>query len=243
VKTNQLYTLFRCQKNLDTPNLAEAPIMAKKGPDSVEPKFPYTNEPNSLRRLLAEIPKRPKPPKVTLETLKAWGVSNSHGAQTAINVLKKIGLLGQSGEPTNIYVEFMKTGSGPAALAERIKDTYRVLFESSHAPQNDTPDEMKKLFHIHSGGGEEAMRLQVQTFKALSEHANFSAAEGGSDSNAGGSSLGAEQPGGTNQGTQRLPPIQVDLHIHLPENKTTRDYEAIIQDIAKYIYGRDIEKA
>ena len=30
-------------------------------------------------------------------------------------------------------------------------------------------DELKKLFHIHSGGGEDTMRLQVQTFKALSE--------------------------------------------------------------------------
>ena len=38
-----------------------------------------------------------------------------------------------------------------------------------------------------------------------------------------------------------LPPMQIDLHIHLPENKTTRDYEAIIQDIAKYIYGRQID--
>jgi hypothetical protein len=39
-------------------------------------------------------------------------------------------------------------------------------------------------------------------------------------------------------GTPDLPPIKIDLHIHLPENKTTRDYEAIIQDIARYIYGR-----
>jgi hypothetical protein len=140
-----------------------------------------------------------------------------------------------------LYVEFMKTGVGPGVLAQRIRDVYRVLFENSHAPQDESSEELRKLFNIHSGGAEDTMRLQIQTFKALAEHANFSA---------GGQASGAKdlrQPGGT-QGSStdpselRLPPIQVDLHIHLPENKTTREYEAIIQDIARYIYGREIDK-
>jgi hypothetical protein len=42
---------------------------AKTALDSGTPKFPYTTEPKSLRRLLAEIPKRPKPPKVSMDTL------------------------------------------------------------------------------------------------------------------------------------------------------------------------------
>lgn len=216
--------------------------MAKKGSDNGEPKFPYTTEPKALRRLLAEIPKRPKPPRVTMDSLKAWDVSKNNNASTAITVLKKIGLLGSTGEPTNLYIEFMKTGSGPSVLAERIKNAYGVLFESSHAPQKETDDELKKLFHIHSGGGEDAMRLQIQTFKALSEHANFSSADGMSESRASGTGPGDGLAAGVNRDGQKLPPIQVDLHIHLPENKTTRDYEAIIQDIAKYIYGRDIDR-
>lgn len=216
--------------------------MAKKGSDSGEPKFPYTTQPKALRRLLVEIPKRPKPPKVTMDTLKAWDVSSNNNARTAINVLKKIGLLGGSGEPTNLYVEFMKTGIGPAALAERIRETYRVLFENSHAPQSESDEELKKLFHIHSGGGDDAMRFQIQTFKALCEHANFAVATGGGESRVDGTRGDGAALGGDHR-ERKLPPIQVDLHIHLPENKTTRDYEAIIQDIAKYIYGRDIDKA
>jgi len=216
--------------------------MAKGGSDSGEPKFPYTTEPKALRRLLTEIPKRPKPSKVTMETLKSWNVSNNNNARTAIAVLKKIGLLGSSGEPTEHYVEFMKTGSGPGVLAQRVKDAYQVLFENSLAPQNEKGEELKKLFNIHSGGGQDAMRLQVQTFKALSEYANFGAevpvAKPRGDGVGSSSGPTVDGRNGVN-----LPPIQVDLHIHLPENKTTRDYEAIIQDIAKYIYGRDIDKA
>jgi len=211
----------------------------KEEPEKSKPKFPYTTEPKSLRRLLAEIPKRPKPTKITMETLKSWNVSNNNNAVTAIRVLKTIGLLGTSGEPGPDYIEFMKTGTGPTALAQHIKNTYKVLFENSLAPQNEPDDELKKLFNIHSGGGEDVMRLQVQTFKALCDYADFQQASAPAKPRA--EAVGAAGSHGTGDDGQKLPPVQVDLHIHLPENKTTRDYEAIIQDIARYIYGRDIE--
>lgn len=214
--------------------------MAKNTDQSTEPKFPYTTQPKALRRLLAEIPKRPKPLKVTMDTLKSWNVSGNNNARTAITVLKKIGLLGANGEPTENYVEFMKTGVGPIVLAQRIKEIYRILFDNSLAPQNETDDELRKLFNIHSGGGEEAMRLQVQTFKALSDYASFDApGSAGARPDVKTTPLGTPSQGAL---TGSLPPVQVDLHIHLPENKTSRDYEAIIQDIAKYIYGRDIDR-
>jgi Family of unknown function (DUF5343) len=212
--------------------------MAKKTAETAGPKFPYTTQPKALRRLLEEIPKRPKPPKINMATLKGWDVSSNNNASTAIGVLKKIGLLGSAAEPTTTYVDFMKTGTGPAVLAERIKDTYQILFQNSLAPQNESDEELRKLFNIHSGGGDDAMRYQVQTFKALCDYANFGSAPGAAAGSAG---TGAAP--GSNTGDAKLPAIEIDLHIHLPENKTTRDYEAIIQDIAKYIYGRNIEKS
>jgi hypothetical protein len=211
--------------------------MAKKTDDKGAPAFPYTTEPKALRRLLAEIPKRPKPPKLDMAKLKAWDVSKNNNARTAINVLKKIGLVNDSGVPTETYVEFMKTGTGPGVLASRLREAYRPLFEAAHAPQSESDDELKKLFHIHTGGGDDAMRLQIQTFKALAEHANFTDAATPDGKPVAGAAASMSSRGGGGP----LPPVQVDLHIHLPENKTTRDYEAIIQDIAKYIYGRQID--
>jgi len=211
--------------------------MAKKADDQGTPIFPYTTEPKALRRLLAEIPKRPKPPKLDMPKLKAWDVSKNNNARTAINVLKKIGLISEGGVPTENYIEFMKTGTGPGVLANRLREVYRPLFEATHAPQSESDDELKKLFNIHTGGSEDLMRLQVQTFKALAEHANFT----DNPTLDGKPAAGATPPSSSRLGGGLLPPIQIDLHIHLPENKTTRDYEAIIQDIAKYIYGRQID--
>jgi Family of unknown function (DUF5343) len=212
--------------------------MATKTDDRGTPVFPYTTEPKALRRLLAEIPKRPKPPKLDMAKLRAWDVSGNNNARTAINVLKKIGLVKEGGVPTDNYIEFMKTGTGPGVLASRLREVYRPLFEAAHAPQAESDDELKKLFHIHTGGGDDAMRLQIQTFKALADHANFTdvAADDGTAVAGAAASSSSRGSGGS------LPPVQIDLHIHLPENKTTRDYEAIIQDIAKYIYGRQIDR-
>lgn len=212
--------------------------MAKSSSNTGQPKFPYTTQPKALRRLLQEIPNRPKPPKMTLSTLKSWNVLSTNDT-SPIGVLKKIGFVGQAGDPTGLYTDFMRTGTGPAVLADRVRDVYRVLFESSHAPQSEPDDELKKLFHIHSGGGDDAMRYQIQTFKVLSDYSNFATAPEGTQ---GTTAQGTAQTPTTRQ-VAAIPPIAVDLHIHLPENKTTRDYEAIIQDIARYIYGRDIQKS
>lgn len=214
--------------------------MPKQVSDHGEPRFPYTTQPQALRRLLAEIPKRPRPPKISLDTLKAWKVSSNNNARTAISVLKKLGLLGPNGEPTDIYAEFMKKEAGPAVLGKRIREVYKVLFENSHAPHNEPDHELRNLFNIHSGGADDAMRLQVQTFKALSEYANFDGSSDRPGVNGMESRVGDSVK--SDNGT-RLPPIQVDLHIHLPENKSSRDYEAIIQDIAKYIYGRKFDRS
>ncbi len=77
-------------------------------------------------------------------------------------------------------------------------------------------------------------------FKALSEYADF-----GGPSSLVISTRAAGQTNLTNGSTghhpNALPAVQIALHIHLPENKTPRDYESIIQDIAKYIYGRSEE--
>ena len=213
--------------------------MAKKPRASGRPKFPYTNSPATLRKLLKEIPKRPKPPKISGATLGSWGLPDDANSRTAITVLKKVGVLGPGGEPSEAYVAFMKQGVGPKALGQRIKETYRILFENSLSPQTDSDEALKNLFNIHSGGGDDAMRFQIQTFRALCEHADFSGSESEGASGSGeGEQAGGAASGGASGTGASLPPVKIDLHIHLPENKSTRDYEAIIQDIAKYIYGR-----
>lgn len=204
---------------------------------SGKPAFPYCLTPNSLRRFLELVPKKPKPGKVNIDTLKAWGLKNTND-QSIIRVLKAVGLVSSTNEPTERYVEFMASDKGPAVLAAAIKAVWAPLFESSHEPHKEDAATIRNYFHVHSGGGERAIQLQIQTFKALCDHADFKATLPARTS---GSAKGAAGPAGS-LGVSAGPgtSIHIDLHIHLPENKTRRDYEYIFEDIARHIFGRDI---
>jgi hypothetical protein len=209
----------------------------KREKADTEPQFPYTTSPTALRKLLKEIPKRPKPGKLSLTLLKTWNVTAANDA-SPIRVLRDLGLVGASGEPLQQYIDYMKPApAGPTALGKLLKEKYKGLFEASHEPEKDA-ESLKSYFNVHAGGSEQTIALQLQTFKALSEHAEFRRAAGGSGNSAGTGSGEFSDRGGNGGRDLNLPPVEIDLHIHLPENKTTRDYEAIIQDIAKYIYGR-----
>lgn len=201
-----------------------------------KPKFPYTTKPNSLRKFFELIPDKPKPPKVNAETLRAWELRDTND-QTIIRVLKSLDFVDSSNQPTNKYVEFMSRENGPAVLASAIRDVWAPLFDHSHEPHRENDQTLRNYFNIHSGGGDQAMSFQVQTFKAACDHADFSKTTTKTPSTLTSTTPASEtrtpQPAGS--------AIHIDLHIHLPENKSRRDYEYIFEDIARYIFGRDTE--
>jgi hypothetical protein len=199
--------------------------------------FPYCTAPKSLRRFLEMVPQKPRPPKVTGSTLKVWGLKSGND-QSILRVLKSLGLLGASGETTQSYADFMRKETGPAVLGRKIKSVYSSLFENVTDPKNASTDELLSFFNIHSGGSEATIRYQIDTFKALAAYATFGQSDPLEQPDAG---VVAEGPNGqvrkatTGSGE---PAIRIDLHIHLPENKSKSDYDAIIESIANHLYKR-----
>jgi hypothetical protein len=152
-------------------------------------------------------------------------------------------MLNENNEPSEVYTRFMNTDGGATVLGAEIKRLYAPLFTSSHKPQDEPSERLQNLFNIHSGGGERVISFQMQTFKALCDSAVFDnvlpasgTPEASMTSAAPGAALGSlitEQQRGAG-----APVVNINLHIHLPENKTRRDYEDIIEDIGRYIFGR-----
>jgi len=195
-------------------------------------KYPYTVTPNALRKFLEMAPNKPRPSKVTTDTLKAWGLKNSND-YTILRVLKKLDLLGSSGEPTNNYNEFMKKGTGPAVLGSRIKVVYSDLFQNVTNPENAPSEELKNFFNINSGAGEQVISYQIQTFKALAAFATFGESDPLTQDLSDASDVNTNK---SNSNPSNYPAIRFDLHIHLPENKTKSEYDAIIESIATHLY-------
>jgi Family of unknown function (DUF5343) len=203
-----------------------------------EPKYPYTWTPASLRRFLDQVPTKPKPEKVTPPTLKAWGFKNTND-KSILRVLKSLELLSSSGEPTVNYIEYMSPDKGPASLGRQIRKVYGTLFSHVSNPGSANQEELRNFFNTYGGGGEEVVRLQIQTFKALAEHATFGAADPleKQERNASGAS---ETTGNSNAGRRPDAAVRIDPHIHLPENKTKAEYDSILESIAKHIYQQDV---
>jgi hypothetical protein len=200
--------------------------------DRSTPKFPYTVRPNALRKFLAEVPKRPKPTKVNRTLLASWSLAGGAN-ESIIRVLKAVGLLAPSGEPTEIYTNFMREGTGPAVLGQKIREVYAPIFEATAAPYKESTDVLKNLFNIHSGGAPATIDLQIQTFKALCDNASFEVAA------AAPFAPGAPQATSAKLGSTAGASFHIDLHIHLPERASSRDYQYIIQDIGRFLLGKE----
>lgn len=203
------------------------------------PKFPYTTKPASLRKFLKEVPKKPKPPKFDIDLLRSWGFNDAND-HSILRVLKAVNLLNDKNEPTELYTGFMSLEQGAKVLGPEIRRVYAPLFQASHTPYSENNEKLQNLFNIHSGGGDRVLDQQIQTFKALCENASFDNASTGTNARIGGASPPAVQ-GGNNNGaddSSSKPIININLHIHLPENKSRREYEDIIEDIGRYIFGR-----
>lgn len=200
---------------------------------TTKPKFPYTTKPKSLRKFLDLVPDKPRPPKVNADTLRAWGMKDTND-RSIIRVLKALELVSPLNETTDRYAEFMSPEKGPAVLGAAIREVWAGLFDNSHAPHREDEPTLRNFFNVHSGGSEKTMALQVQTFKAVCDHADFKApalptAPTGTQ----------PAPAATNALGSAGAAIHIDLHVHLPENKSRRDYEYMFEDIARYILGRD----
>jgi hypothetical protein len=201
------------------------------------PKYPYASTPSSLGRFLSMVPNKPRPEKVNAATLKAWDFKNTND-QSILRVLKAIELITPTNEPAKVYEDFMQPGKGPAVLGNQIKKIYSTLFSTVTNPGNASTDELKRFFNTYGGGGEKVVQLQVQTFKAIASHATFGASDPLEQSSENTSNL--DSGNGTSTQQSGNPAIRIDLHIHLPENKTKADYDSILEGIAKHIYGKNI---
>lgn len=207
-----------------------------KAPQSsatTKPKFPYSTKPNSLRKFLELVPTKPRPGKVNKATLRAWNLKSTNDL-SIIRVLKALGLVGSNNEPTDRYTEFMSPEKGPAVLAMAIREVWAPLFEHAHEPHREDDARLRNYFNVHSGGSTGTMAYQVQTFKAACDHADFKATTPAAPAAA---AIGAHADPRTLGSAGAM--IHIDLHVHLPENKSRRDYEYIFEDIARHILGRD----
>lgn len=159
-------------------------------------------------------------------------------------VLKALGLLTDTGEPTQRYYDFLDQTQSKKILAIGIQEAYEDLFTVNKDAQNMTQDEVKNKLKTLTQGqkGDKVIDSMARTFKTLCDYADWS--ESTKDINnmidrSNDVALPEEtdntfttQFNNTNRGPMAL---QYNIQVHLPETTNMAVYDAIFQSIKKHL--------
>ena len=188
------------------------------------------------------------PERFTNKFLEDLGYKSSND-RLILGVLKSLGLLNDTGEPTQRYYDFLDQTQSKKVIATGIQEAYEDLFNLKRDAQNMSQEEVKnKLKTLTQGSkGDKVIDSMARTFKTLCDYADWSEIPINSQVNSTSASKNndiSEKPDYVIQNSPKSvesKPIsnQLGLHyniqIHLPETTNMAVYDAIFQSIKKHL--------
>lgn len=215
--------------------------------------FPYTLVPSRLRDFLERIPADGIPPKLTLKVMEARGFKSSND-RSVLRVARALGLIEESGTPTEMWRQFRDRSVNRALLGESVKSAYQELFDT-YPDAYARPDEsIRNFMQAKTAVSEPVVRHMVNTFKTLCALADFDADTPDlSDElmqETDDVQVSAVQP--TAVARSRVPqqstlskpaPLQITLHIHLPDTADPGQIDHIFQSMARYLLRQEADDA
>jgi len=196
-------------------------------------EFVYTPQPSSIPKFLTTIRGSGVPDKVTLKTIESFGFKSKND-RNLLPILKGLGLVDNSGVPTDRWRAFRSKQTGGVALADGIRGHYSRLFALyPDAYQKDT-EALHSFFSSHTNLSDNTLKLVIATFRALCALADFEAESVTSPVPAQGTSPRGEvgvatavvtaNPGYT---------ININIQLTLPENADTKTFEEFFKAMRK----------
>lgn len=185
------------------------------------------------------------PERFTNKFLEDLGFKSSND-RLITGVLKGLGFLNETGEPTQRYYAFLDQTQSKRILAVGIQEAYEDLFNLRRDAQNMSQDEVKNKLKTLTQGqkGDRVVDLMARTFKTLCDYADWSEPEIIAKSKEV-ESVNQDESGvvSTLSGTETLPietktnalGLCYNIQIHLPETTNMAVYDAIFQSIKKHL--------
>lgn len=144
----------------------------KLGEFEVPNQYPQIISNNKIEPILKRIRTAARPEKLSQELLATWGFTASND-RAMPRVLKALGFLSDSGEPTEYYDRLRDTHEWKRVLGERIRSTYSDLYAMDPAIHSASESEIRGAISRITGKDEETVRRYYLTFKTLSSLADF----------------------------------------------------------------------
>jgi hypothetical protein len=137
----------------------------------------YLTTARNLEGILNAIRSAQAPEKFTNSFLESLEFKSSSD-RLIIGVLKTLGLLDETGKPTERYFRYLDQSQSDNVMAEAMREAYEDLFRVNiNAHQMTKPELINKFKTLSQGKlSESVMDKMALTFAALSKHADFSRA-------------------------------------------------------------------
>lgn len=181
------------------------------------------------------------PERFTNKFLEDLGYKSSND-RLITGVLKSLGLLTDTGEPTQRYYDFLDQTQSKRIIAIGIQEAYEDLFNLNKDAQNLSQEEVKNKLKTLTQGqkGDKVIESMARTFKTLCEYADWTDVAPQVTAK-----TEPEKPSADTQQSvsSQLPPVinsngfglHYNIQIHLPETTNMAVYDAIFQSLKKHL--------
>jgi hypothetical protein len=202
-------------------------------------EYPYTTVLSKLKPLLEKIKDVGIPQNANSKWLNSIGFTASND-NSLLTVFKFVGLIDQSGVPTEIWRQFRGPNKG-SALANAIRDSYKGIFDVYPDAQDRTPQELAHIISISSSAGKQVIDKTVRTFQILCEEADFSATgpafQSIEENNQGEVDRSEDTKKNHLEGNQNLS-IHINIQVHISPEATSEQIDKIFESMAKHLYRK-----
>lgn len=161
-------------------------------------------------------------------------------------VLKGVGFLNETGEPSQRYYDFLDQTQSKKVLAIGIQEAYEDLFNLRRDAQNMSQEEVKNKLKTLTQGqkGDKVIESMARTFKTLCDYADWSEPEDlVRDQNLEmeiEEKFESQQQSSNNKSSiiankENSLGLCYNIQIHLPETSNMAVYDAIFQSVKKHL--------
>lgn len=199
----------------------------------------YLTSLKNLKGILNSIQGAQAPKKFTTRFLASLGYSSVND-RLIIGVLKTLRFLTAEGAPTKRYYEYLDQTQSGRVLAEGVREAYAELFQVNRKAYDlSNADVKNKLKTLTQGQVSEAVLGKMAgTFKALSQHADFSVVSQASEQPER-TEPPLESPSGLEPSGERKPPVLgglvYNIQIVLPSDRDQAVYDALFKSLKEHL--------
>lgn len=203
----------------------------------------YLTSFKNVPAILDSIQEAQAPDRFTVKFLQDLGYTSA-ADRLIIKMLKTLGLLRESGEPTSAYHEYLDPSRSGIVLADGLRNAYADLFQINKNAQNMTNADVRAKFKTISQGAysDDVLGKMANTFLAFAKHADFDSSSASTNmsavvtnENEDAASTAPKRRSGLTDGHPRATRLVYEINIHLPATRDPAVYDALFSSLSKHL--------